>query len=286
VRVLALGQSVTVAPDSKTLARHSMNVVALQFDIAWENKAANFETVHRLLTQAAPERNSLVALPEMFATGFSMNTDAVAEAYAAQTESFLSTTAKQFSICLIGGAAMRGRGGQTRNKALVFGPDGQLLGFYAKMRPFTPGGESEHYVAGEHSMTFRWGESYVSPFICYDLRFHELLREAAASHKPELFVVIANWPEKRIAHWVRLLQARAIENQAYVVASNRIGQDPYYRYSGRSLIVDFNGEILRDAAEGEGSIQARLDLKSLRQYREGLPFLQDLHPGVKWSGVK
>src|SRR5215472_10249586 len=104
-----------------------MNVVALQFDIAWENKSANFETVRHLLRQLAPEKNSLVALPEMFATGFSMNVEKMAEAYGGETEAFLSAAAKQFGIYLIGGAAMRGRDGRARNKALVFAPDGHLL---------------------------------------------------------------------------------------------------------------------------------------------------------------
>jgi predicted amidohydrolase len=116
----------------------------------------------------------------------------------------------------------------------------------------------------------------VSPFICYDLRFPELFRTIAASQKPELFLVIANWPEKRILHWIRLLQARAIENQAYVVGVNRIGRDPYYTYTGRSLIIDFNGEIVKDAGEAEGFIEAELDLETLRKYRQGLPFLEDM----------
>jgi predicted amidohydrolase len=263
-----------------------MNVVALQFDIAWENKAANFETVRQLLTEAAPEKNSLVALPEMFATGFSMNTALIAETYGGETEQFLSATAKQFGIYLVAGAAMRGRDGRVRNKALAFAPDGRLVAFYAKIRPFTPGGESEHYVAGEHPIAFQCGECNVSPFICYDLRFPELFRESVVAHRPELFVVIANWPEKRIAHWTRLLQARAIENQANVVAANRIGQDPYYHYTGHSLIIDFNGELIRDAGEKEGAIQARLDLETLRKYRQGLPFLQDMHRTLECTGVK
>ena len=255
-----------------------MNVLALQFDIAWENKTANFEKVRQLLGQAAPERNSLVALPEMFATGFSMNTGTIAELSGGETEQFLSAVAKQFGIFLVAGAAIRSRDGKTRNKALAFGPDGDLVAFYAKMRPFSPGGESEHYTAGEHPIAFSCAELAVSPFICYDLRFPELFRQSAAGHRPELFVVIANWPEKRISHWVRLLQARAIENQAYVLAANRIGRDPYYTYTGRSLIVDFNGEIAGDAVANEGTIQARLDLEALRKYRQGLPFLDDLKP--------
>jgi predicted amidohydrolase len=174
------------------------------------------------------------------------------------------------------GAAMRGRDGRARNKALVFSPTGELIAFYAKMRPFTPGREAEHYVAGERPTVFGWNDCVVSPFICYDLRFPEIFREAAAAHRPELFVVIANFPEKRIGHWAPLLQARAIENQAYVVGVNRIGSDPYYAYSGRSLIIDPHGQILADAGAREGCIAAQLDLAALRKYREGLPFLDDL----------
>ena len=186
----------------------------------------------------------------MFATGFSMNVDVVAEGYGGETEKFLAATAKEFGVYMVAGAAMLGRNGATRNKALVFSPGGELLAFYAKMRPFTPGGEKEHYTAGEHAVTFKWDEATVSPFVCYDLRFPELFREAAAAHRPELFVVIASWPEKRIHHWVALLQARAIENQAYVIGVNRIGdRSLLYWYCGRSLIVDPQGAILADARQ-------------------------------------
>ena len=253
-----------------------MNVLALQFDIAWEDKAANFATVRRLLAAARPEKNSVVALPEMFATGFSMNTAAIGEPYGGETEKFLAQTAQEFGVCLIAGAAMRGSAGHARNKALAFSPQGELLAFYAKMHPFTPGGEPEHYIAGKKPTAFRWADAMISPFICYDLRFPEVFRAAAAAHRPELFVVIANWPDKRSHHWVRLLQARAIENQAYVLGVNRIGLDPHYSYTGRSLIVDPHGEILADAGAVEGTISARLDLETLRKYRAGLPFLDDM----------
>jgi len=253
-----------------------VNVVAVQFDIAWENKPVNFEKVARLLSEAVPAKDSLVVLPEMFATGFSMNTTATAEAYGGETEQFLGRTAREFGVFLLAGAAMRGRDELARNKALVFSPNGALVAFYAKMRPFTVGGESQHYVAGEHPVVFKWADCAVSPFICYDLRFPEIFREAAAAHRPELFAVIANFPEKRIQHWVTLLQARAIENQAYVVGVNRIGTDPYYGYGGRSLIVSPQGDIIADAGNREGSISAPLDLAGLRHYRQGLPFLDDL----------
>lgn len=258
----------------------SVNVLALQLDIAWENKAANFEKVRGVLAQAAPERNSLVVLPEMFATGFTLNPEGMAEPYGGPTEQFLAGIAREFGICLVGGAPMRGSDGRARNKALVFSPSGEMLAYYAKMRLFTPGGEANHYRAGERTAVFSWAGSPVAPLVCYDLRFPELFRAAAAAHQPELFVVIASWPEKRIAHFVRLLQARAIENQAYVVGVNRVGDDPSYHYSGRSVIVDFNGDILADAGESEGFIRAELDLATLRKYREGLPFLRDMKGAV------
>jgi predicted amidohydrolase len=171
---------------------------------------------------------------------------------------------------------MRAEDRRVRNKALLFTPQGELGGFYAKRRPFTPGGESEHYIAGEKTAVFNLPGCRVAPLICYDLRFPELFRASAATHQPELFVVIANWPQKRILHWTRLLQARAIENQAFVVGVNRVGTDPFYIYTGHSSIVDFNGDILQDAGETDGFIGVTLDLATLRKYREGLPFLKDL----------
>lgn len=253
-----------------------MKVIAVQSDIVWESPPANFENIRRWLCNAAPERNSLVALPEMFATGFSMNANVIAEPTGGATEQFLARTAKEFGICLIAGVARRGSDGKARNQALVHSSAGELLTCYTKLRPFSPGGEGEHYTAGQQPVAFRWNDCTASPFICYDLRFPELFRAAVAAHRPELIVVIANWPAKRIQHWVRLLQARAIENQAYVLGVNRVGSDPHYAYCGHSLIVDPQGEILADAGEGEDIIQAKLDLASLRKYREGLPFLADL----------
>lgn len=253
-----------------------MRIVALQMDVVWEDKRANFERVRRLLAATAPPPGTLVALPEMFASGFSMNADKVAEPRGGDTEQFLAATAKEFGVCLLAGAAILGDDGRARNKALAFSPEGKLLGFYAKMKPFTPGEENLHYAAGQRPSVVHWNDCTVSPFICYDLRFPEIFRAATAAHAPQLFIVIANFPAKRISHWLKLIPARAIENQAYVLAVNRVGHDPYYIYNGHSIIVDPQGEILADAGETEGAISAELDLANLKKYREGLPFLADL----------
>jgi omega-amidase len=254
----------------------TVNVLALQTDIVWENKLANFDKARRLLDLEKPEAGSLVALPEMFATGFSMNTAAVAESYGGETEQFLAAIAKEFGVTLVAGAAMRQRDGRVRNKALVFSPEGTLIAWYAKMRLFSPGGECEHYVPGDQPAFFPWAGITVSPFICYDLRFPEIFRRIAGERAPELFVVIANFPAKRVQHWLALLRARAVENQAYVMGVNRVGSDPVCSYNGHSVVVDPNGDVIADAGEQEGFTRAELDSAALRKYREALPFLADL----------
>lgn len=253
-----------------------MHIIGLQFDIQWEDKPANLAKVTSLLEQAAPAPGSLVILPEMFATGFSMNVDRIAEPYGGPTEKFLSETAACWQIHLVAGLAARDASGHARNKALVHGPRGELVGYYAKRRLFSPGAETEHYVAGKRPFIFSWAGIKVSTLVCYDLRFPELFREAAAQSRPELFVLIANWPAKRRLHWQRLLQARAIENQAYVAAVNRIGHDPLTDYHGQSLMIDPHGEILMDAGDKEGCTHLEPDLVALRKYRAGLAFLDDL----------
>ena len=252
-----------------------MRVIGCQFDIAWEDKHANFAKAQRLVAAASPQPNSLVVLPEMFATGFSMNLE-LSESSGAETEEFLARTAQEFQICLVAGAPIRGRDGRVRNKALVFSSKGELIAFYAKMNLFTPGGERKHYTAGRQPIVFEW-QGWKRPLsYADDLRFPEVFRMAAASHQPELFIVIANWPEMRIHHWLRLLQARAIENQAFVVGVNRCGQDPYHSYNGHSAVVDPDGTILVDGGSHEGCISCDLELAGLMQDPSRLPFLADL----------
>lgn len=252
-----------------------MNVACLQYDIAWENKAANFARVESLLRAASIPRGSLVVLPEMFACGFSMNVAAVAEVPGGNTEQFVARMARQLGVFLMAGVVSCGVAGRGRNECVTFAPEGKLLARYCKMQPFTLGGESACYEAGAGSITFSCDEILVAPFICYDLRFPELAR-SVAKRRPHLITYVANWPVARIHHWVRLLQARAIENQCYVAGVNRIGNDPRFQHSGRSMIVDPHGEIMADAGDKEGVIQARLDLNWLADYRRTFPALDDI----------
>ena len=252
-----------------------MNVACVQFDVAWENKAANYGKVASLLKAAAIPHGSLALLPEMFATGFSMNVTAIAEEQGGATEQFLSDTARQLGIFLLAGVVTRGASGKGRNECVTFSPEGKLLARYCKMQPFVLGGEGAAYETGQKALTFSCGEITLAPFICYDLRFPEVAR-SVASTRPHLMTFIASWPNMRLHHWPRLLQARAIENQCYVAGVNRIGNDPKLQHSGRSMIVNPHGEILADAGSAECVIQAKIDPQWLAEYRRALPFLNDM----------
>ncbi len=252
-----------------------MNIFGVQLDIQWENKAANFARVRELIAGAAPPSGSLVVLPEMFATGFSMDARSIAEYPGGATEKYFADLAHGFSIYILGGMVTPSGDGRGTNEAVAFSPDGSLVARYAKIHPFSFSGENKYYAAGEEISLFDWQGFRVAPFICYDLRFPEIFR-AAVKKGANLFVVIANWPAAREEHWLALLRARAIENQAYILGVNRCGDDPKLHYSGRSQIIDPRGEIIADGGHNEGVISAELDLAALEKYRADFPALADM----------
>lgn len=252
-----------------------MNIIGIQLDSIWETKAVNHEKAFKLIEQARPEAGALVALPEMFATGFSMNVVAIHDSDTRETQNFLSRTAAEFRIYLLAGVVTKDASGKGRNECVVYAPDGQEYARYCKMQPFTLGGESAAFVAGQDVRLFEWNGFTVAPFICYDLRFPEIFRLAAA-RGANLITVIASWPAVRDEHWVSLLKARAIENQAYVLGVNRCGHDPKLYHSGRGAIFDPSGKQLADAGNSEGWFGAEAELTLLTTYRRDLPFLKDI----------
>jgi omega-amidase len=252
-----------------------MQIVACQLDIAWEDKPANFERARSLLRGASIQPGALIALPEMFATGFSMHVDTIAEAADGPTHQFLSAIAREHQACVVGGVVTRAADGRGRNDAVVFDPSGKLLVRYAKMHPFSFAGETKHYEAGDAVQLFKWQDIQVSPFVCYDLRFPEIFRQATRQGA-ELLVMIANWPQPRDAHWRALLVARAIENQAYVVGVNRAGSDPHVAYAGASMIVSPRGEMLALAGPEPQLLIAEIDRAPLVEYRRDFPALADM----------
>ena len=249
-------------------------MICAQLDIAWEEKQSNFAKVRAMVDKLRPDAGALLVLPEMFSTGFSMNVAKIKEATPSQTEQFLGAIARLYSIYIIAGVVTQGAEGKGKNEAIVIDIQGRTILRYSKLHPFSLGGETQHYTAGDCIELFNWLGFMTAPFICYDLRFPEIFR-AATRKGAHLFTVIANWPNKREGHWVTLLQARAIENQAYVVGVNRCGSDPGHLYPGRTLIVDPHGVIVADGGREEGLVTADIDIAKVTSWRKEFPVLQD-----------
>jgi predicted amidohydrolase len=254
-----------------------MRLACCQLDIVWEDKPANYRRVEALIDAVALPPDTLLLLPEMFATGFTMNAAAVAEPMDGPTASFLSDLARRHKIFVQAGMVVHATGdAQLRNEALVFDPEGRPLAHYAKMHLFSFAGEPMHYTAGESLVVFDWQEAVVAPAICYDLRFPELFRWAVKD-RARVLSIIACWPAPREEHWLALLRARAIENQCFVAAVNRCGRDPSgLAYGGRSQIIDPQGVVLADGGVQEGVIQAEIDLEAQTRYRREFPALDDM----------
>jgi predicted amidohydrolase len=256
-----------------------MQLACCQLDIAWEDKAENYRRTAALVAGAALQPGTLLLLPEMFATGFTMNAALAAEIVDGPTASFLSDLARKHRIYVQGGVVVRGAvEARPHNEALVFDPVGRLIARYAKLHLFSPAGEPVHYSAGESPVVFTWQDAFVAPAICYDLRFPELFRQTVKD-RAQVLSIIACWPQPREEHWLALLRARAIENQCFVAAANRCGLDPSgLSYGGRSQIIDPFGTVLADGGPQECVIEAEVDLAMQAKYRHDFPALKDARP--------
>lgn len=256
-----------------------MQVAVVQYDIIWEDKPANHAIVERLLEQVNLPSGTFVLLPELGDTGFSFNLDVIVDD---QTLTWGAEIARRHSIYLQVGYAALGDDGKGRNNATIIGPDGETIGTYQKVHPFSYGREIEHFTGGDHVLVRTVHDAAIAPLICYDLRFPELWRLAtqAGAH---VFTIGASWPDARQAHWRTLLIARAIENQAYVVAVNRIGRDPHLGYAGGSIIIDPAGTILAEADQTESVLTAEVDPAKVRDWRATFPALNDIKPGMLGS---
>lgn len=251
----------------------ALRVAALQTDIVWEDPAASLAGLAPWLDAAQAAGARLVALPEMFACGFSMQAAKLAEPPDGPTVSFLRREAAARGLWLAGSLPERAAGAaKPHNTLALAGPRGELHR-YRKLHPFSYAGEHEHYAAGGERVVVEIEGLRLGLFICYDLRFADEFWALA----PEVdgYLVVANWPEPRRHHWRGLLQARAIENQAYVVGVNRVGEGNGLTYVGDSRVVDPWGEVVAEAPRGEAVIFAELRPEVVRDAREKFPVLRD-----------
>ncbi|MGY1718245.1 nitrilase-related carbon-nitrogen hydrolase [Blastococcus sp. SYSU DS0552] len=250
-----------------------MRVAAVQHDIAWEDREANFARLAPQVARAAAAGAELVLLTETFSTGFSM-TPGIGEPEDGPSAAFLAAQAAEHGVWVGGSCPEIAPGEQLPyNSFVLAGPDGGTHR-YRKLHPFTHGGEHERFRAGDGPLTVTIGGLRITPFICYDLRFADVFWRAAL--ETDLYVVVANWPAARRLHWQTLLQARAIENQAYVVGCNRVGTaGDGTEHTGDSRIVNPMGELLATAAGTETLVLADVDAAEVAATRDRLRFLPD-----------
>lgn len=276
----------------------SLIITGIQAALHWENVQANLQMLEEKINNIK-EKTEIVVLPEMFSTGFSMKPELLAETMEGETVQWMKRVAAEKKIILTGSVIVNG--GQTGtvrpeyyNRLIWMLPNRQY-GIYDKRHLFAYAGEDDHYTPGTKRLIASVKGWKINLLVCYDLRFPVWSRQALSANSPDkagqalskgegglanpeydVLIYVANWPERRIHAWKTLLQARAIENQCYVVGVNRVGKDGNnINYTGESMVVDAMGEVLYTKKDEEDVFTIMLDKTHLQAVREKLPFLKD-----------
>lgn len=251
-----------------------MNIYLLQFSPVWEDKENNFEQVKNWIESNRPSSNSLLILPETFATGFSLSLDKTLAGEPHKTESFLKNLSLEFGIWVMGGMISPAgiNSAKGKNSVLLYSPNGTKTGCYEKINLFKPAGEEKVHLCGDKIEVFEFNGMKVCPLICYDLRFPEVFR-TGIKKGADVFVVHACWPKSRMDHWKILLQARAVENQSYVVGINRTGEEPETEYAGGSIVIDPQGNIILELGKESICKEAILERSLVDEWRAAFPAL-------------
>jgi predicted amidohydrolase len=265
----------------------TLSVTLIQSDLHWENKAANLDMFEKKINSIT-EKTEIVVLPEMFSTGFSMQPAKLAETLDGDTVQWMKRIATEKKIILTGSLIISdkspgsGDGAQQYFNELGWMlPNGQY-GIYDKRHRFAYAGEDEEFTAGTKRLIASVKGWKINLLVCYDLRFPVWARQSSSPTEevttPEydVLIYVANWPERRVHAWKTLLQARAIENQCYVVGVNRVGNDGNnIHYTGESLVADPLGEVISLYKKGCGNIHTIVLRGHLNSIREKLPFWKD-----------
>jgi predicted amidohydrolase len=250
-----------------------MKIAVVQHEIVWEEPEANFAALRAPIDEAAETGAGLIVLTETFSWGFTMNTDRASEAPDGMSTQFLHEQSSRTGAWVVGSIPVRESGSDRPHNRMTFaGPAGELHA-YNKRHPFTYSGETDAYCAGGTTQTLMIGDLRITPFVCFDLRFADDFWNVA--RETDCYLGIANWPATRRHHRTSLLTARAIENQAWVVASNRVGADPNVTYAGDSRIIDPFGELVADLPDVAGVIHADVTPARVNEVRTEFPFLAD-----------
>jgi predicted amidohydrolase len=255
----------------------AVRVAAIQHDIVWHDRAANFVRLSPMIAAAAAGGARVVLLTETFSTGFSFDSPDIAEPEGGPSSQFLAEMAVRHGVWMGGSCpeiALDAPADDQRpsNVFVLVAPDG-VITRYRKIHPFSHADEERYVRAGIDFVTVDIDGLRCALFVCYDLRFADEFWALATD--VDAYFVIANWPAKRRLHWSTLLRARAIENQAYVVGVNRVGSGGGLDYAGDSAIIDPLGEVLATGSGAETVLLADLNPAHVASTRHHFRFLQD-----------
>lgn len=256
-----------------------LRVSLVQSELHWEDPEANRRLLDERMGALDGSRTDLIVLPEMFATGFTMNAETLAEPAAESPTLEWMQRQAQERECVITGSLAITEGGTCYNRLYWVTPEGEVA-HYDKRHLFRMGDETLHYAMGGARRVVELKGFRLLLSVCYDLRFPVWLRQQPREERPfeyDALLCVANWPAPRRQPWRTLLQARAIENLSYVIGVNRVGRDGKgLEYAGDSMLVDFKGEAIVDKAQGEAFVEtSSLSMRALAAFRDKFPAWQD-----------
>jgi omega-amidase len=248
-----------------------LTVTLVQTHLAWEDIDANLDLINTRV-DGIQGPTDLIILPEMFSTGFSMHARELAEKMTGKAVTWMRAKAAEKNA-VITGSVMVADGGRFYNRLVWARPHGDPL-TYDKRHLFRYAGEEKIFTPGDRHLTVEIKGWRIRPFICYDLRFPIWVRNLNLAY--DLAVFVANWPAKRAAHWRALLRARAIENQSFVAAVNRVGTDGNgFEFNGYSALIAPAGRVLFEEANTACTPTLQLKHKTLEDYRSRFPAWMD-----------
>jgi omega-amidase len=250
---------------------NELKITLIQTSLVWEDKQQNLERLNQWF-ESITDPTDLIVLPEMFSTAFSMQTQ-LAETMDGETMLWLKNKSAQFNIPICGSLMMSDQGRFT-NRFMWVNPDGSIHQ-YDKKHLFRMGDEHHHFEAGTDRIVIQYKGWKLLPMVCYDLRFPVWLRRSKELDY-DAMLIVANWPERRAHHWRTLLQARAIENQSFVIAVNRVGMDgDGVNHSGHSGLISPKGEWVNDLASKEIMQTVTLHQSEVTDWRTSFPAQND-----------
>ncbi len=250
--------------------RRFLDIALLQYDIKWLDIASNLAELD-VFFRDIPQTIDMIVLPEMFSTGFTMDPAPVAQSMEGEAIRWLVQKSSEKQALIVGSLIIRSEE-KYYNRCVLIYPDG-TISYQDKRHLFSYAGEDETFTAAGERKVFEWLGWKLFCGVCYDLRFPVWSRNDEGY---DVAIYVANWPESRIEAWDKLLMARAIENQSYVLAVNRVGVDGNeITYNGHSALIDYEGKCCTKQLNKSGVLYGKLDSEALKKYRDHFRFLED-----------